>query len=261
MNISNEAPPKKDNFLHKTINVTDWMKESIEKYVISKEYTILLFNINSEIMTRMGKITIINTFSLKMKDKNDNLIVLDDYNSINKEYDDLSLKWLIDFVKEKEMEAILKFGGKALGTETNEVEKIGKQESFKVEGEKKYGSFKMDMYFSSTVHDMIDFISNPRFYNIWMGPDMKEVNNTVTFENIIFSNIKKMENSISLEYKWKDWDTFSFVSIEFVQMNSVVKLHLTHKNIPVELIDNVKNHWKHRIFTVISNFFGASIKE
>lgn len=257
--MSQSKSMQNENFLHKTTNVTAWMRKCIESFVTEKGYVIVLFDIDSEIMTRLGKITIINTFRLKLKDKSGNVISVDNYSSTNTEYDDLNLKWLIDFVKEKEMEAILKFGGKTLGTEIEAVES-NKQVEFKVMGEKKYGSLNIEIYFSSNVHDMIEFITMPQFNMIWMGPTMRNDNGTISFENVIFKNMQSTSNKVSLEYKWKDWPEYSQVLMEFIQVGDNLKISLIQKHVPVELIDNVKNHWNSRIFMTISNSFGCAIK-
>ncbi|ELA41210.1 uncharacterized protein VICG_01699 [Vittaforma corneae ATCC 50505] len=248
-----------ENFLHKTTNVTAWMREGIEKFIAEKGYAIVLFDIDSEIMTRLGKITIINTFTLKMKDKSGNIISVDNYSSINKEYDDLSLKWLIDFVKEREMEAILKFGGKALGTES-ESARSNKQVEFKVQGEKRYGSLMLEIYFSSNIQDMIKFIAEPQFHVFWMGPTMKNDGGSISFENVVLRNIQSSSDSVSLEYKWRDWPEYSQVFMEFVQVGDNLKINLNQKHVPVEFVDNVKNHWNSRIFMAISSSFGCAIK-
>jgi activator of HSP90 ATPase len=252
---------QKESFLHKTINVTEWMKEHIEKYVHSKGYNVVLFDINTEVMTRMGKITTINTFTLKMKDKNGNLIVMENYNSMNKEYEDMNLKWLVDFVKEREMEAILVFGGKALGTEKQSLSTPDKNVEFEVQGEKNFGNLKITIFFSSCIQDMIKFITVKSFYMFWMGPTLEENNGVISFENVSLRNIQNTSEQIKLEYKWKDWNDYSQVTIDLIQVGNVVKVVLNQKNIPIALIDNVRNHWNQRIFPAISSSFKCAIKD
>lgn len=256
--------PKEDpkntagQILDKSTNTTAWMKDAIINFLSAKGYKIILFNINAEILARFDKITIINTFSIKMSDKDGKLVSLNDYCSTNKEYDDTKLKWFIDFVKEREMEAILKFGGSALGTENIGTPKCGAV--FKVEGEKKFGNLEFDIFFCSTIDEIIKFISASGFYQMWMGPSLKETDGTISFENILIKNLKAGDGTITLDYKWVEWNEYSQVKIDFVQVGDNVKVALHQSHIPIDLVDCVKMHWVSRIFGVISNVFRCAIK-
>lgn len=257
-NTTNMNKPREENFLHKTTNVTDWMKKNIEKFVISKGFSIVFFDINTEIMTRLGNITVINTFEIKIKDDEGNINSLV-YNSMNKEYEDMNMKWLIDFVKEKEMESILSFNTKNVEEGITEGSIIENKMVMK----KEFESLKMTVFFSSKVDEMKRFLSEPQFVQLWTGEEMKdgiyEFENAM-IKNIKTKNIKKDKECVEMQYKWKDWREFSEVEIVLEQVGDTVKLILNQKNIPVGLKVNVKNHWETRIFSMIFRVFGCAIK-
>lgn len=247
-----------ENFLHKTTNVTEWMKKTIEEFVISKGFSIVFFDIATEIMTRLGNITVINTFEIKIKDSEGKISSLV-YNSMNKEYEDMNMKWLIDYVKEKEMEAILSFNTK---NNNGSISKSSIIEN-EVVVEKKVESLEMTVFFSSKIDEMKKFMTEPQFVQLWTGSVVED--GAFEFENAIIRNIrtKSLKNDkeyVEMEYKWKDWKEFSSVEIVLEQVGDTVKLVLNQKNIPVGLKDNVKNHWERRIFSMIFRVFGCAIK-
>lgn len=243
-------------------------------------------------MTRMGKITVLNTFNLQMKDNKDKIVTIENYSSINTEYDDLGTKWVIDFVKEKETEALLKFSGGILGvtsdngnsgsvsttgstTGNNTNKDTGKDinliQSIK---RKTHGSLSLTILICSTTNELIRFLIDPNFYARWMGPSIKQDGDTVTFENISLKGIplyneeffnnsidNSIDKSVSFQYKWKEWEEYSSVKIGFMEIGDNVKVTVEQSHVPVEVIENVRNHWKTRIFGVISSVYGCSIKE
>lgn len=251
---------KKETFLHKTLNVSEWMEKRIVDFVESKGYNIIAVEVDASIMTRLDKISVINTIKMKMTDAEGNVISLDGYTSMNNEYDDMKLKWLIDFIKEAEMEVLLTFGGIALGTESVKKEKKPITE-LEVSGKKEFGKLLFDIYFCVKKQDMLDFVVNPKLSIFWTGATTEISEESVSFENVILKNIKSTEDSIEMEYKWKDWSEFSQVSMKLAQVGANTKIAVSQKHIPIHLVDNVKSHWESRIFKSISNCFGCAIKD
>lgn len=249
---------EEETFLHKTINVTAWMKTKIEDFLKEKEYEVVIFDIDACIMTRMQKVTVYNTVNLKMKDKSGKVHSLDGYVSVNSEYDDLSLKWLVDFIKEREMEALLLFY-----TEKNEGKTEAKAENnvvMEVQGKKEFGNLKFEIYFCCKSEDLIKFISDPQLRLYWMGPTAEVRSEEVKFENVIMKKIERKDNAVEMEYKWKEWTEFSQVVMKFSQIGDNTRIILSQKHIPIMVIDNVKNHWESRVFQAISTCFGCAIK-
>lgn len=248
------------NAIHKTYNVTEWMKEEIKNYLIEKGYTVALFSIDSEIIIRMGKISILNNINLKIVDSTDKSFSLDGYSSVNKEYDNLELKWLTDFIKEKEKEAILKFGGKALGTETSKEAKANEVE-FELVGKKTEENFKFSVFFASNVKELMSFFLERNFQSAWIGPNGKIEGDEMKIENVTLKGIKLLNShSIELQYKWIDWNDYSNVILNFIQVGDSVKVTVNQTKIPVGLVDNVINHWKGKIFFNISILFRCPIR-
>lgn len=251
---------KEVNAIHKTINVTEWMKKTIEDFLIAKRFTIVLFSIDSEIMTRMGKMSILNNLSLKIVNEEGKNYSLEGYSSSNIEYDNIELKWLIDFIKEREVEAILKFGGKVLGTEEDQKNKNIKVE-LELVGKKTEENKKFSVFVASNVKEFMSFFLERNFQMAWMGPTTKVEGVEFKFENVVLKDIKKInENSIELKYKWNEWTDFSTVSLEFLQVGDSVKVTVNLNKVPVELTDNVINHWKERILYNISILFRCPLR-
>ena len=247
------------NAIHKTFNVTEWMKEQIQNFITEKGYTIALFTIDSEIMVRMGKISILNNISLKIVDSDGKNFSLDGYSSTSKEYDSLELKWLVDFIKEKEKEAILRFGGKALGTENSK--EIKKDVEFELVGKKTEENSKFSVFFASNVKELMSFFLERNFQSAWIGPSGKIEDNETKIDNVTLKGIKATNShSIELEYKWNDWKDFSNVCLDFIQVGDSVKVTVSQTKIPVGLADNVINHWKSKIFFNISILFRCPIR-
>ncbi|KAM0680175.1 hypothetical protein GINT2_001558 [Glugoides intestinalis] len=255
-----ESSTKRENFLHKTTNVTEWMEKRIVDFIERKGYEVVLIDVDASIMTRLDKISVINTIKMKMADADGKVISLDGYTSMNNEYDDIKLKWLIDFIKEAEREVLLTFGGIALGTESVKKENKPVTE-LEVSGKKEFGKLQFDTYFCVKMQDMLDFIVNPKWVICWTGLTTEICDEQISFENVILKNIKNTGDSIEMEYKWKDWSEFSQVSLKLTQVGSDTKVALSQKHVPVQLLDNVRNHWESRIFKAISNCFGCAIKQ
>lgn len=243
--------------LHKTTNITEWIKTAIKEHLLSKGYSIAMFNVECEIMTRMGKITIMNNLNLKIVDENGNDFTIEGYNNTNKEYDDLRLKWLVDFIKEKEAEALINFSKNA------EVEKpTDLQVEFEVSGKKIHEDFKFYVMFNSNVKDLISFMVDAKYQLMWGGASAKVDGNDLMFENITLKDIKVVNgDSIEMSYMWNDWKELSRVKIDFLQVGDNVKVTVSQKYVPVGLKDNVKAHWKSNIFYPISVIFRCPLRQ
>jgi activator of HSP90 ATPase len=246
-------------FHFRSINISEWMTNKITQALKDRKYEPVLLNVNTETFTRMKKLSIMNTVQAVFKDINENVFSLNNYSSMNKEYEDgIELKWLVDLIREYEMEAILEFGSKTLNYNCGADIKTEPKSEIEVVGVKKKGSMQMSIVFNCSAADMIGFLTQERFYG-WAGAYRKE-GNSIEFENIVMRDIKELNGGVSMEYKWRDWNEYSQVAIALVKMGDCVKLILNQKNVPVELVDNVKNHWNSRIFQMISRMFNCAIK-
>lgn len=236
--------------IHKTSNATGWMRNAITEYLMSKGFSIITFDISCEVMTRFEKTAVINTIALKFKDRHGNLHSLGNYSSINDDYDGENVGWLVDFIREKEREALTCQKPAERHTSV----------SYKVEGEKKVGKLRTEMYISSSAEEMQKFLTQREFMVLWAGPSAVVEDDAVRFENVVLRNIRASGQDVEMEYRWEDWKEFSHVRISFDSIGDVLKVTVTQSGIPVALIDNVKNHWRARIFQAISSIFGCAIK-
>jgi activator of HSP90 ATPase len=256
-----------DNFLHKTKNVTQWMKNEIETHLQEKDYEIGLLTVDCEIMARMNKISILNNVNLKISNKKGENFSLQNYNSSNVEYDDLKLKWLVDFIKEREKQAVLKFGGIDESANKMNAEATGQNVIVEISGKKEFEKLTFSTLFNSKADELMSFFTEKKYILHWAGPatTFESIDNEnsnfilISFESIVLKNIVKTKNIIEMEYKWKDWSNFSKVRLEFLKIGEHVRIDLKQEKIPVGLKDNVFNHWNTRIFSIISLIFRAPI--
>lgn len=254
-----DNPRAINTFFHKSIDVSEWMKDKISYILKSRGYTILLMDVNTETMTRMSKLTVINTIKLKFKDKEESVYSINNYSSLDKEYDGGNdLKWLVDAIKEFETEALLKFGGSTL--KTIESEEYTPQNVIVKSCEEKYtDDLRMDVYINSSVSEMMNILTSKEHISRWTLNGRFD-GDSVSFENVILKDIKPGKSSVSMKYKWDDWKEFSEVKIVLDQAGDCVKMSLKQEGIPVKYKDNVREHWNSRIFFVISRMFNCAIK-
>lgn len=244
---------EKGTCIHKTVDATKWMRDSITEYITSKGFYIVTFDISCEIMTRFGQKAVINTMRLKFKDQQGNICSLDNYSSTNDDYDGENVDWLVSFIREKEKEALLHHNSAA-------AEKPAEEVSYRVEGEKKIGKLELKLCISSSIEDMTKFLTQKELIALWAGHSARFEGNTVMFENVVLKNIRAAGQSVEMEYKWEEWKDFSSVCIRLEQIGDTLCVTVLQSGVPVSLVDNVKSHWRTRVFQAISCVFRCAIK-
>jgi len=241
-----------------TMNATEYMKEAIKKFLISKKYSIVFSDISCEVSKRFGKVGAVTTVKLTVKDEEENVYTIEDLNT-----GDESMSWLVEFIKKKEDEAIKAFIEEQKSSardESNEEMKPIETQNYKVSGIKTKDDFVLSMCFSTSMEDMAAFLTRKEFVSYWAGPSAKFTDDSISFENIVLKDLVLKDKKLEMKYKWQDWDEFSSVAINFEEIGSNLKLSLKHRGVPVELVDIVKNHWINRIFGAISSVFKCAIK-
>lgn len=238
-----------------TMNATEYMKEAIKKFLVSKKYSIVFSDISCEVSKRFGKVGAVTTVKLTVKDEEENVYTIEDLNS-----EDESMSWLIEFIKKKEDEAIKAFIAEQKSSVSDEEMKPIEPQNYKVSGIKTKDDFILTMCFSTSLEDMAAFLTRKEFVSYWAGPSAKFTDDSISFENVVLKNLVLKDKKLEMLYKWQDWDEFSNVVISFEEIGSNLKLSLKHREIPVELVDIVKSHWINRIFGAISSVFKCAIK-
>ncbi|KAI5151555.1 hypothetical protein ENBRE01_2216 [Enteropsectra breve] len=270
MDPKSTSDEKKNRFFHSSVNVTEWMRKKIEDAVEKKGYVLVMMDINTETMSRMSKLGILNNISLKIKDKDNEIYSLDGYSSSSRVRDEhKKLRWLVDEIKEFEGTAMLKYGGATMQTQSNTKDYSPKDISVKNAEQAKYETLSFAIGLCSTVNEVTVFLTEENFIKIWSFGRAAFAEGGYEFEAVKTRDISRaIENAqakdaaatIAMEYKWKDWAEYSKVSMRLEQIGSTVKVSLVHSGIPVGLRDQLRVWWNERVFRSISEIFRCAIK-
>lgn len=255
----------RDAFFHSSVNITEWMKRRVAETVEARGYTVVLMRADAEVMTRMSQVTVINSVTVHFRKGDGDIFVLDGYSSVNKEYDRAkNTRWLVDALKEIEMEAILKFGGKALRTQTGP-EYVPRSVDVRAAEVRDREDLKVEYYFTSTVAEMARFFSDSDCIARWTLGRASFGAEGIAFGGVTIRNVRAQEkgscSTVTMDYKWDAWRDFSSVSIELSQIGQNVRLVLVQKGIPLGSADAVKRHWHEQVLIPISQFFRCPMKE
>lgn len=250
----NKPPMENQTCIQKTVNISKFLKDEIIAYTTQKSLEIISFDLSSEIILRFGKTSPMTNITLKLKETDGNILLLDDLNECTTP---ITME-LARLIRAKENEAINNLSKFVENGQPTPV----KGETIKLEEgkRKKYGDVRLTLCMCSTVEDMKSFLTRPERIAFWAGGSATFGNNQVCFENVILKDIKASQSQVSMEYKWTDWEGFSRVGITFEKVADNVKVSLVQKDVPVELVDNVRSHWRNRIFEAISQVFRCAIK-
>lgn len=255
-----EGRAQRDAFFHNSVGISDWMKERIADALESRGYTVVVARVEAEVMTRMSKVTVISSVTVQFKGSDGKEYALNDYSSINRDYDgSKNTRWLVDAIKELEMEAVLKFGGKALKTQVDE-DYEPKSVNVDAAVPKNTDDIKQTYYFSADVKEMVGFLTDREFIERWSFGSARFEGDAVVLDGLTLSNIRSRDAVITMDYKWGGWAASSRVEITVVQIGGNAQVTLVQRGIPVASVDIVKRHWHERIFSVISQLFNCPIK-
>ena len=195
----------RDTFFHNSVNITEWMKGKVAAAVEAKGYSVVLMRVEAEVMTRMSQVTAINGVTVHFKGVDGRIYALDGYSSVNKDYDSSkNTRWLVDALKEIEMEAVLKFGGKALKTQAGP-EYVPKSVDVREAEPQDREDFRVEYYFTSTVDEMARILSEKEHIARWTFGRASFEGDSATFEGTTIRDIKVEgggeEATITMGYK------------------------------------------------------------
>lgn len=238
------------------------MEEKIRGLFDKKSCSVISLEVSSELISRMSKLSVLNTVNTRFTNKEGEILELSNYNSSEKEYEGSSgVGWLIYAIKEYEAQAALEFGGYLL--ETIKTERTEEPPQAVLNRETKTTTIEsvpisVECYFTAEAKEILKFLSEPSFVQYWTGREVKEGN--VTFENVVLRNIQAKGDTVRMEYKWKEWKEFGDVEIKVDQVLKEARVVMEQKNVPIAYEGAVKAHWQKRIFTIISSICGRSVR-
>lgn len=259
-------------FFHHSVNISEWMRDRIAAILEKRELVLVSLDCNAEVMARMSNLTVINNVNLEFRDAKGGMHSFNNYSSVNKYYDGpKDTSWLVDQIKEAEMEAVLKYGGKALRTED-----CGAAGDARGAGAASVGATElrnteeivMELYASTTVDEMARFLTDRGFIERWTCGRARFDDSGLYFENLRLEDIRLeggdrqgADRAVSLRYRWQDWEGFSRVRIALMQAGNCTKLTLRQSDVPVDAVDMVRRHWNEEVFGMISRAFNCAVRQ
>jgi len=179
-----------------------------------------------------------------------------------------------------ECKALLKFGGHALNT----IEKSYSDPVLPEHISSKHISNKTvlnDAFFvSESVRHVVEFLTEEKFIRMWVL-DGSYADGKVSFDNVVMKNIHRSnarceavkcglqpkkcdpscgDSSVLMEFKWSDWEEFSSVELKFTEAGENTKVSLCQRNVPLEVMENVRAQWHARVFMTMGRLFNFTLK-
>jgi len=183
-------------FFHTTVNVTEWMKNEITKLLENKKFKIVTFDIDTEIMARMSRMSVFNNVTLKFQDGDGKIHLLENYSSANKKYDESSdVRWLVDGIKELEMAALLKYGSTTLSTKkVSEGSTPKLPKNTKIEKVKNC-NLEIELYTNGKASDFVGFLTDRKCVERWTCGKAKIEDGCILLEGVKMSGIESVRKN------------------------------------------------------------------
>ncbi|KAI4292034.1 hypothetical protein PAPHI01_1308 [Pancytospora philotis] len=250
----------RNGFFHSSVNISIWMKERITEVLAGRGCTPIKLEVTAEVMSRMSKMAVINNVDAQYRDCSGKLYELNNYSSISKSYEcPRSDRWFVDAVKELEMEAMLKFGGKTLGTKP--AEHSPKLIGADAAQQENTDDLRLTLLFCTTLAELRAFLTERDFIYRWSLGRASFEADAVRFEAMELRDIKADGSTVQMTLKREDWASACDVRIELLQIAENVRLTLLQRGVPLESIGPMKRFWNERVFMVIAQMFGCPIKQ
>lgn len=244
------------NYHWNECDISEWFKTQIEEELVRRNYKIVNTDIYVKICARMNSLGLVYTINIDAL-KNDKTCYLENFNTTAKYNDGLDkFPWFMDFFKEKEAEAILKFSNNVLDLGFEPRREFAGVKNIQAE-EKIYGDVEYGTVINCSNEEMVYFLTNKEMICNWNGRAIFE-GDWVKIENIEFSIHKVETNQIKMKFKLSNWKEESDVVINISSIRGNTKLELKQTKMPLNEVDVIKRMWRERIFLPICMAFGFS---
>lgn len=247
------ADERMKNYHWTESNISGWARENIEQELLKRGYQIVKLDIFVKICSRMNTLGLVYCINIDaIQDKKS--CFLDNFTSTSQENDGLKdFPWFVDFFKELEGQAILKFSKNVIDLENKERSSVNVQ-NIKAE-EKKSRTFKYESLVNCPNDEFIDFLIKNEFIQCWAG-GIKFEDGDILIDQIRLSDLQRENNKVNLKFKIENWSNYSDVSISLLDIRGNTKIELVQKNVPVKDFDVMGSIWKEKIFMPICMYFG-----
>ncbi|KAK6089886.1 hypothetical protein P3W45_001089 [Vairimorpha bombi] len=248
------ADERMKNYHWTESNISDWARENIEKELIKRGYQIVKLDIFVKICSRMNTLGLV--YSINIDANRDNkACFLDNFTSTSQENEGLKdFPWFVDFFKELEGQAILKFSKNVIDLENKEERSFVGVQNIKAE-EKKYREFKYESLVNCQNDEFINFLIKKEFIQCW-ARGVKFEGSDAVIDQIRLSDLQREDNKVKLKFKIESWSDYSDVTVSFIDIRGNTKIELVQKNVPIKDFDVMKGFWKEKIFMPICTCFG-----
>lgn len=249
-----ESSDNFQNYHWNECNISAWIKEKTEEELKKRKYEIISTDFYVKLCSRMNKLGLVYSISIDAT-KNEETSVLENFNSTSSENEGLKkFPWFVDFFKELEAQAIIKFSKNVLDLgKKNERSFAGIQN---IEAnEVKTGNFKYISLINCSFDEFFEFLTNQSYVVNWAHCVTFD-DQGYTSEQFTLKNITKVENGLELKFKLNTWENFTNVTIKFQNIRENTKLDIFQKNVPFKDLDLMKVIWKNGIISAICMNFG-----
>ena len=269
METSEGSQRKNGSFYHRTTDVSRWMEGEIKKAVEKKGYTIVSSSVESEIMTRMSRIAVLNCVSIKFKDGDEEVYALENYSSVSQEYDcPKGVRWLVDAIKELETQAVLKFAGGTMGiTAVDEAGSVNIPSVNIKEAESAEGSSLTHVtWFGTTPEELKEFMTERERINAWtfgaakLKGSGKVESDSFELSGGQFSEYSAADDGVRFTFKFKDWKAPVSGRVQMEKVGHETKATLVMAGVPIFSMDAVRRFWDEKVCQPISLGFRVTVR-
>jgi activator of HSP90 ATPase len=238
-------------------DISDWFKSKIEEELIRRKYKIVSTDIYVKICARMNSIGLVYTVNIDAL-KNDKNCILENFNTTAVYNEGLKgFSWFMDFFKEKEAEAILKFSKNVLELGFDPKREFTGLKNITAK-EKTSGDLSFNLTINCGKNEIKDFLTNGDLVRNWNCNVLVE-DKLIKFENVEILYTSVEENEIKAKFKLTDWENYSEILIKLENIRNNTKITIEQSKIPLNQVNVIEPLWRERIFKPICMVFGFSI--
>ncbi|WUR04786.1 Hsp90 ATPase activator [Vairimorpha necatrix] len=247
------AEERMKNYHWSESDISTWAKEKIINELNKRNYEIIKTDIFVKICSRMNNLGLIYIIELDAL-KDNKSCILTNFTTTHEENEGLKdFPWFLDFFKELEGEALLKFSKNVLEIK-NTVRPSVDVPNIKADV-KTSGKF----IYSSTVNcppeEFQNFLVKDEFIRCW-ARDLKIEKDEIFIGKIQLKIIEVKEGNVKMEFKLDEWAEITKVEIKISELRGNTKIDLKQEDVPLKYIDTMTGMWRENIFMPICMAFG-----
>lgn len=250
---------KPNNYHWTECDISGWCSEKIKKELESRGYVVHGMDVMVKLCQRMNSLGLVYMISFDCG-KDGKKHGIRNFCSITEETDGMEdFEWFLEFFKEMEMEAVLKFGSNVLDVE-REVERKHCDVKSIDAPEMKTTDVSYATSINCTMDEIREFICKEEFVSMWSGNRAMFDGGEMKLDNVIMQDLKEKDGTITMRWKFREWSESSNVRITFEPLVESIKVVVNQRNVPIKEAQSVKMWWNERMFVPISACFGFNLK-